>query len=903
MEENKEYKVSIVTAVYNVEEYLEEMIESIIAQNIGFENVQLILVDDGSKDNSGNICDQYALQYPDNIVVVHKENGGVSSARNEGLKHVKGEYVNFTDADDMLEYNALEVMYEYLKENEEWIDLVAIQFIFFGAKSGGHPLNYKFKKTRLIDLRKEYNCIQLSLSCALIKSECFNNRCFDTELAYAEDAKVVIDILLDKMRYGVARGASYLYRKQEAGGSAIDTGRSKPAYYIPYMERFIMHSLENAKAKRGYIPQFVQYACMYDLQWRLDQYPLVELGVLDSEAEKQYKSLIINALQYINNKIILEQRNLGNNYKMAILSLKEENKGKKEIEACPNDLQICIEDISSASAGSYSMFFEFIYVYSEKIEIEGYIRCFAEFDDIEVIFRSESEEDSFIEYKAELYDREEKSAFCMDEVITRAKGFRFSINRDEMPDDMELQLYLCYQDNHIICKNIMFGKFFPLAKQLKNSYFYQEGILLTYSGSRLKLLKTANRRIIRKHEKNFRKEMLLKRDKRVFRGWIARKSYYMLKPFKRKELWLISDRLTKADDNGEAFFTYMNTIGKNTNIDTYFVLDKESEDYERLRKIGKVVPYHSTKHKILSLLCDKVVSSQADDYVFNRFFNEMYLYKDILYRQKFIFLQHGVIKDDLSRWLAKSGKNIDIFVTTTYMEYQSILQCAYYYDERQVKCTGLPRYDYLYDDTKEKNIITFMPTWRSYLAGNLDVHTDSRILKKGIEDSSYCKMYRQIFSDSRLYEAAEKYHYEINIMLHPTMPVECIEYFNCADSVKILEKNTRYRELFADAKLIVTDYSSTVFDFVYLRKPVIYYQQDADDFFSGKHTYDKGYFDYERDGFGEVEYTAEALVDRIIEYMKNGCKLKDVYRERIEKTFPYNDKNNCKRVYEEIMKL
>ena len=237
------------------------------------------------------------------------------------------------------------------------------------------------------------------------------------------------------------------------------------------------------------------------------------------------------------------------------------------------------------------------------------------------------------------------------------------------------------------------------------------------------------------------------------------------------------------------------------------------------------------------------------------------------------------------------------------MEYQSVLQCAYYYDERQVKCAGLPRYDYLYDNAKEKNIITFMPTWRSYLAGNLDVHTDSRVLKKGIEDSSYCRMYRQIFSDSRLYEAADKYHYEINIMLHPTMPVECIEYFNCADSIKILDKNTRYRELFADSKLIVTDYSSTVFDFVYLRKPVIYYQQDADDFFSGKHTYDKGYFDYERDGFGEVEYTAEALVDRIIEYMENGCKLKDVYRDRIEKTFPYNDKDNCKRVYEEIMKL
>ena len=75
MEETKEYryKVSVVTAVYNVEDYLTEMIDSIIAQNIGFENVQLILVNDGSQDSSGAICDQYAAQYPENIVVVHKK--------------------------------------------------------------------------------------------------------------------------------------------------------------------------------------------------------------------------------------------------------------------------------------------------------------------------------------------------------------------------------------------------------------------------------------------------------------------------------------------------------------------------------------------------------------------------------------------------------------------------------------------------------------------------------------------------------------------------------------------------------------------------------------------------------------------------------------------------------------
>ncbi len=904
MEQNRKFKVSVVTAVYNVEAYLGEMIDSIISQTIGFENIQLILVDDGSKDRSGEICDQYAGRYPDNITAIHKENGGVSSARNEGLRHVEGAYVNFTDADDMLEENALQVMYEYLKENEECIDLCAVQFQLFGARTGGHPLNYRFEKgTRIVDLQQEYNCIQLSISGTLVKSDCFANREFEEGLAYAEDAQVVVDILLDKMQYGIVCGTNYLYRKRDTQDSAIDLSGCRSCYYIPCMKSFILHSMENAKKRKGHVPWYVQFTCMYDLQWRLKKYPLVNAGVLNKAEEEEYRFLLVKVLQDIDNHIIVEQKNIDNCYKMAILCLKDENRNKKELVVEESSLRIGIDNIFSVDASECTMMYEFVDIFSEEIVIEGYVKYFVDFGDIGVVLKGEREGSVIVEYKADLSPRAEKCTFCMNHIITQARGFKVCIKQKEILDYLNLRLYLRCGEHDILCQNITFGKFFPLTGEMKSSYLYHEGMLLTYDENVLRLSKGVDRKTARRCERIFQKEILSHKGRSNRRAWTARKIYNILKYFKKKEIWMISDRLTKADDNGEALFTYMNTIGKTFDKDTYFVLNREAKDYERLRQVGKVVCYHSVKHKILSLLCDKIISSQGDDYVFNRFYNMAYLYKDIMYRQKKVFLQHGVTKDDMSRWLARTNKNFNLFVTTTFQECQSILEGAYYYDERHVKCTGFPRFDLLYDNAYIDNVITFMPTWRQYLTGNYSLRTDSKALKQGFEESTYCKMYQQVFKSSRLYEAAEKYRYEIRLMLHPAMPRECLKYFCCGDNVRIMERSTRYKELYADSKLVITDYSSAVFDFAFLCKPVIYYQLDKDEFFSGAHVYDKGYFDYERDGFGEVEYTAEALVDRIIEYMQNGCQLKDIYRDRIERTFPHNDRDNCRRVYEEIVKL
>ena len=109
--------ISIIVPVYKAEKYLRRCVDSILAQT--YQNIEVLLIDDGSPDNSGEICDEYA-EKDSRVRVFHKPNGGVSSARNLGLKEAKGDYIGFVDADDYIDKTMYEVLLcNLIKENSD----------------------------------------------------------------------------------------------------------------------------------------------------------------------------------------------------------------------------------------------------------------------------------------------------------------------------------------------------------------------------------------------------------------------------------------------------------------------------------------------------------------------------------------------------------------------------------------------------------------------------------------------------------------------------------------------------------------------------------------------------------------------------------------------------------------
>lgn len=122
------------------------------------------------------------------------------------------------------------------------------------------------------------------------------------------------------------------------------------------------------------------------------------------------------------------------------------------------------------------------------------------------------------------------------------------------------------------------------------------------------------------------------------------------------------------------------------------------------------------------------------------------------------------------------------------------------------------------------------------------------------------------------------------------------------DRIKLHHGYLNYSEAFASSSILLSDYSSTIFDFAYLQRPMVYAQFDRDSFFASQ-IYDEGYFDYERDGFGPVCYDLESTVDVLIRIMEQDAVIEPQYLERIQNFFAYADDKNCERILNAILAL
>lgn len=259
--EMKKPIISVIVPIYNVELYLEECIDSILNQS--YKNLEVILVDDGSLDSCGQICENYKIK-DSRIKVIHKKNGGLSDARNAGMKYVEGEYVTFVDSDDYIADNFISVLYETLRSYDADISISKMKRTSRrNEKSNGSYMNMEVFGQEEAMIRMLYGTPYGTSACAkLYKKKLFENIEFPVG-KFSEDLFTIYKTILKSTKIVFANFDGYFYYYRSEGSIVVSKYKTKHLEALEAMNE--IHALLGHKKcyKKSMASQYINI--IYDI--------------------------------------------------------------------------------------------------------------------------------------------------------------------------------------------------------------------------------------------------------------------------------------------------------------------------------------------------------------------------------------------------------------------------------------------------------------------------------------------------------------------------------------------------------------------------------------------------------------------------------------------------------------
>lgn len=874
------YAFSVIMAIYNSEEYLEDAISSLVGQSLDFEsNVQLILVDDASVDASKDICLRYQDKYPKNILFLSKEHEGQSAARNLGLKHAEGDYISFLDSDDKLSPNALsEVLAAFNKYD---VDVVNISIELFERNS-----NYVTGqiKSGIVDLTKNPDMYLTSSTSSFFKRQSLQGIEFETSLPIAEESLFVNKAILKSNRYAYIDSARYLYRKRMDKSSIRDNARYNPDFYVKTPRYSFRQLIDYSRTLYYEVPEYIQTFILKSIypivtsQWANENLAQEELNSIFSEIQYAVNFMDTDMIRKSTTNLSVSSFLIAiKNGDLTLDNIASNSKPELEAKLKSDNVIICSGEDEIDSLNDRFIYLDFVDLKNDLLKISGYFKSICEIDRLSIYLVKQSGNDvEIIESTSFAYPNRYITRFLgMD--WEKIYNFDIKVPLEELKRNYTLKIQLKY-DDCLLKSEIRFRKYCNISYD--SHYYVKENRIVMFNGV-FNVMPYSYAKMIR-YEARGQLKLARDRHRNSTKAMILRLFYLFLYPVMRHfPIWIIMDRIDLADDNGEHFFKY--ALKQDDGIRKYFAIQKSSPDYERLKKTyDNVLDFNSKKFKLIYIFADKLISSQGSEFYLNPYRHTgFYLTAGCTYLD-FYFLQHGIILHDLSSWLVKYDRNPKIIVTSCIMEYESLTGELYNYDDNVFRLLGLPRYDNLNNKGYKKQI-AIMPTWRKFIKNEND-----------LVESEYFQKFNSFLNNERLIAHARKKGYEILFKPHP----ELARYLHCFDRNDYVQIDNvkKYQEVFNESAILITDYSSIFFDFAYLKKPIIYYHYGNDFHYDSE----DNYFDYETMGFGKIAVEEDDLIDTIISYMDNDAKMEDMYKDRVDSFFKFNDTANTKRCYDAI---
>ena len=886
------FTFSVIMAIYNTGRYLDESIGSLINQTIGFEDIQLILVNDGSSDNSEEICLKYKNIFPNNIIYIKINHKGVSEARNAGMSLANGKYLNFLDPDDLWDSKAFEYTLSFLKKHKD-INFVSGRMKFFEARNDYHFLDYKFYKTRIVNLTEEYNCIQSSSSSSFFRSSFILGKKFKKGMSSGEDTRFINEILIKNPLMGLIREALYFCRKRNDFSSRTQTQKNDIKFYFSTIKSVNKYLINLSKALFKEVLPFIQFYLAYDILFRIESLSYKYLNLRDY---REYCGQIDELLQDVNDKYILEQKSISNKFIIVALSKKYKRDLRYDIIFKDGLLIYSNYTFINLKEVKNVIIWKIIFIQKDILHLEGEDNLWL------------PKENYFYYCKLgnrTFYPKLEKFKIhdfnSLYGVIEKGKLLIFDIPLDNQKEQV-VHIYISYMNFHY--EIFTTQGYFTHIPKIKEGYYISENYIIKMINRKLHIF-LYNEELENSFEHQYCAKLsqmgknyiikLRKENKKYRRRFKNRE--------KKKEVWILTDKINQAGDNGEYFFRYLSKK-KLRDIEIYFAIKRDCPDHKRMEKFGKVLDLSSNEYLNILLRADKLISSEANLLAENHFGKVNNFIKD-LFQFDFIYIQNGISKDDLSIYLNRFSKNIDLFITSTKKEYNYILASDYGYNIKNLILTGLPRFDNLENyntelKTQKNNNkkILVLPTWRLYIKGKAESLLYQNIHSDSFKHTKFFKFYNNLINDERLLKVMKLYNFTGVLCLHQKFAAQSVDFIK--NQIFVIKDICNYQELLIEGSLLITDYSSVFFDFGYIKKPIIYTHFDYEEYRSND--FQEGYFNYQRDGFGPICNDINCTINNIIKLINNNCLIDDKYLKRINSFFTFKDSHNSDRLYEEIIK-
>lgn len=854
-----QYKVTVIVPVYNVEKYLGDCLDSLVAQTIDHRQMEVLLINDGSTDNSLAICQKYARQH-DFFTVFSKKNEGVSAARNFGIRNANGKYIMYLDADDTITENTVKTVTDFFDVVYDQVDLVTYQEIGYYYDGTARPLHFRYaylKNTDVYDLTKTVFATQVRLNCA-VKNLFHNNFYFNEKIGYHEDQMYCTEILSRKLLLGYVTGCRYHYNIHPGSITAENTNAiflfEKTTSYWEY----VFSCYEK-------VPQYLQALFFHDMSWKLKTNCLFPYHYEESDYKKAMSRLSA-LLDLVDDDIILTCPSTDNYHRHFFLNMKTD-RNKATVISGGESILVYKKGNLLYKSGEILIILNALNVFGDELYISAHLKSpvfnYIEAPKVVAVITAPDGNVSAKELEISIspdsyYHTKEKTnnfyAFLFNCKIQETASIEFKVIVDDV-------FYNCHY------------WFMPSAPysdaQQKYKAIFDRCIVNFHAN--FFYIEQVNENIVRKERE--KANALHADEKNVYR------IRSLADALRKKRIWLYYDCQGVEKDNG--YYQFCHDFGMADGIERYYINANGRNLNRKLfsrRQLAFVVDFGSEKHKALYLAAQKIITAYIENRNIVPFENkEMSYYCDIAHAQ-IIYLQHGILHAHLP-WKYAPGRILaDKIVVSSHFELENFTE-TYNFRKKDLIAVGMPRFDHIKKNISPKRRMLFAPSWRSYLI-EIDqcrgwIPSADKFMK-----SEYFKNFNGFLNSKKLENFLAEKDLYIDFKIHPIFApyLGCFEKNN--SRVCFAGKSVKDEEY----AVFITDFSSFVFDFAYLKRPIMYFVPDMIQFKSGMNQYRKLDLPFEK-AFGKLTTEPEAAVQEVVRIIDNDFIPDKEYKDRMDSFF------------------